>query len=154
MKVVKSVDDLFLPASGSVDLRGGTLRIPIRVISQKQQQDIFDKYKEPRPPVQPKKDGTGKMVFQPNENDPAWIAECDKRETERAKELFIIGIDIEFKGETVEEKWESVANVLTWGESMILLEAIFVASDVGDEAQEKIKNDFSRPPDTKTECEA
>lgn len=147
IKPVKSLDDLMLPEKSSVDLTRGddVLRVPIQAVSLEEQEKLMEKYKSPSPPMQWRKDpDSGKMVFEPNPNDPAYLEAVEEISTKQTRALALAGIDIEIEGEDTDTKYENLRKKLTIGDLTILLGAIMELSNVGEDKIAEAKKSLSR----------
>ena len=146
--VVKSLADLALPGEGAVDVPrvgGKVLRVPIKAITLEEQEKWAEKYKPPRPPVQPRPNPeTHKMEFIPNDTDPAYLDALQKHNNFNARLILITGLGFEVDGKDVDEKYENLAKQLTVGDLAIILGAILEISNVDDEIISTAKNSLSR----------
>lgn len=153
MKEVKSLADISIPDTGSVDIKrgGDTLRIPIRPISQKEMDRITGLFRPPAAPEQNRPDPqTGKIVIVRNEADAAWLEAVKDLETRQTHAVLVGGMDIDIPGNTVEEKWDAISERFTLGEMNIIITAIMDLSSLEDEAIAEAKNSLRRTPERKT----
>ncbi len=149
VKLISSVGDIALPGKGTVDIPRGdsVLRIPIKTITAAEQQDIMERFQAPAPPFQPRKNSaTGQIEFTKNESDPAWIESVRRLEQQQTKAFFLSGLDFKVEGDNVNEQYSSIAERLSMGEALMVIQSILEMSRIDDATIEKAKNSLSRTP--------
>jgi hypothetical protein len=152
VKQVKSLDDLSLPESGTVDIPRGSsfLRVPIKAISLSEQEALTEEYKTPGPPKKMDKTGqktdSGKPGLYFDPDDPVYLRLIDEINTKQSRALAIKGIDITIEGESLEDKWAALSQRLTVGDLTMILGAILELSNISDEKVDEAKKSLTSGP--------
>lgn len=145
VEIAKSVTDVFLPQESSVDIprQGGKpLRIPIRALSFRKTREIMRKNAPPAPPMQPKRDGSGKVIgLEPNPNDPVYLSQVSEMDDNRTRDMALASITLEGLDEST---WDAFSDALTVGDIDMILDAVSELSNVNvQEKAEELKNSSS-----------
>lgn len=151
VKVVKTLADLEIPESGTVDLPRGdhSLRIPIKAITLEEQEEMQKDYKSPSPPRNfdktGKKTADGKPGFYFDTDDPVYRQQIEDTQFAQTRAMAIAGLDIPLEGDDIDEKWNSIRKKLTVGDLVIIMEAILELSNVSSEEVEEAKKYLNQP---------
>ncbi len=133
---IKNLSDIPAVETGHVDLKrnGVVLRVGIKGISFKAQQEIEDKYQLPRPPVQYKRvPGMDKPQPVSNTEDAEYLKEIKRLSRDSFRETVLAGLDIEIDGNTIDEKWLALQNTgLVAGDIEFLAAGILQLSNLTD----------------------
>jgi hypothetical protein len=150
LKQVRSLADVDLPDKGTVDIVRGetTLRIPIKAITQADQNRITEEFKAPAPPVQWRKNPeTNKMEQFANELDAGYQDTVRKNTMQQTQAFILLGIEMTVPGEDDDAKWQALSERFTLGEMNSILTGIMELSQLNQEAIEAAKNSLTRTPD-------
>ena len=141
MEVAKSLDDIFLPEEGMIEIprKGGNLGIPIRPISYRRHREIVRKNQPPSPPMQTKRDAGGRVTgLEPNPLDPVYVEKLAQLEDDRVRDFALAGINLPGLDETT---WDKFADTLTTYDLNTIMDAVNVLSESKSaEVAEQVKN--------------
>lgn len=143
---VKSLADILPASKGFVDLprKSGILRVPVKGLSLKDQNELEDKYQLPEVPKFWKKvQGSDKPAMVENTDDPKYIAEVKQIQKDQTRENILRGIDISIEGKTIEEKWQALLDTgMAVGDIILLSSKIMELSNLKETDIEEIKDFF------------
>lgn len=143
---VKSLADISPASKGYVDLPrdSGVLRVPVKGLSLKDQNELEDKYQLPEPPKFWKKvQGSDKPAMVENTDDPKYIAEVKQIQKDQTRENILRGLDFEIEGKTIEDKWQALLDTgLAVGDIVLLSTKIMELSNLKETDVEAIKDFF------------
>ena len=108
---VKELSQLEPASKGFVDIQreDKLLRIPVKGLSLKEQEEIEEKYQVPEPPKMWKKvQGSDTPILTEATDDPKYLKTIRDIRKNSGRETVIKGLDIEIPGETTEQKWQAL----------------------------------------------
>lgn len=143
---VKSLADISPASKGYVDLPrdSGNLRVPVKGLSLKDQNELEEKYQLPEAPKQWKRvQGFDKPIMVENTDDPAYQKEKRQIILNQTRENILRGIDIEIEGSSIDEKWQALLDTgLAVGDIVLLSSKIMELSNLKETDVEAIKDFF------------
>ena len=108
---VKELSQLEPASKGFVDIQreDKLLRIPVKGLSLKEQEEIEEKYQVPEPPKMWKKvQGSDTPILTESTDDPKYLKTVRDIRKNSGRETVLKGLDIEIPGETTEQKWQAL----------------------------------------------
>jgi len=143
---VKELSQLEPASKGFVDIQreDKLLRIPVKGLSLKEQEEIEEKYQVPEPPKMWKKvQGSDSPILVKADDDPKYLKNINNLRKNSGREMVIRGLDILVPGETIEEKWEALLDTgLVIGDLEKLTQKILELSNLTNKDIEAAKSFF------------